>query len=317
MKFNQEILDAVFKCPKCKSERKLTITGDVIFCSECSQEYKIIDGVPCLFVKENLPDNFDKQTAFFNAESIKRSHGESFKIDAWQRKYIEVFEDYSGVSCAHEFVSSSDVPPFEGYLLDNGCGSGYMTVGLAGKYKMVVSCDLTLSNLLILERNLEKSNLDNVILCCCSSDNLPLKSGIFDDCCMNAVLEHIPNEKSAISELSRVLKPDGKQMLVLPLMYRYLNPLLLLPNIFHDKMIGHLRRYDEKSIYNKFKFSFNIEKIFYTGHTKKAFKILMNSALNVSFDWDKVEEEDMRKQNVKRYASNIACLLKRKLEGKI
>lgn len=49
--------------------------------------------------------------------------------------------------------------------------------------------------------------------------NIQFEDGSFDYVIAGMVLEHIPDEKKALSELMRVLKPDGKVVLTIPVAY--------------------------------------------------------------------------------------------------
>jgi len=51
----------------------------------------------------------------------------------------------------------------------------------------------------------------------CDLTNIPLESNSFDVILCNHVLEHIPNDRAAMRELARVMKPNGWAMLQVPL----------------------------------------------------------------------------------------------------
>ena len=74
-----------------------------------------------------------------------------------------------------------------------------------------------------------------------TEDNLfdltPNTYGLFDTIILIHVLEHIENDKEAVSHLHSLLKPGGKILIEVPAM----------PSLFsvHDKMLGHFRRYNK------------------------------------------------------------------------
>jgi SAM-dependent methyltransferase len=93
-----------------------------------------------------------------------------------------------------------------------------------------------------------------------TNDNLfdltPSSYGLFDTIILIHVMEHIDEDKKAISHLYSLLKPGGKILIQVP-------ALEFLYSI-HDKMLGHFRRY------NKYNFKemvdqdiYKIEKLFY------------------------------------------------------
>ena len=186
-----------------------------------------------------------------------------------------------------------------------------MAIEIAKTCQTVIACDLTMMSLQRLKNNLEKLKITNVVLCCCSADNLPFKSGLFDSCCMNAVIEHVPKEDRAIAELARMIKANGLLMMVAPLKYQFLNPLLLPINMIHDRLIGHLRRYDDKSIRKKFSTNFQLETIWYTGHTTKVIQTIVNM-IKLVFNERQIESDDKKKEHKKWWASNICWQMKRK-----
>ncbi|MDD5594869.1 MAG: class I SAM-dependent methyltransferase [Candidatus Omnitrophica bacterium] len=63
-----------------------------------------------------------------------------------------------------------------------------------------------------------KDNLGvkNMELVSCSALNLPFSDGYFDFVYSSSVLEHIKNRDQALSEIRRVLKPDGVMILTVP-----------------------------------------------------------------------------------------------------
>lgn len=46
--------------------------------------------------------------------------------------------------------------------------------------------------------------------------NIPFEEGVFDLVICNHLLEHVPNDRDAMRELYRVLKPNGKAILLVP-----------------------------------------------------------------------------------------------------
>ena len=90
--------------------------------------------------------------------------------------------------------------------------------------------DISSKSLKILESKgakIELSALDN---------KLPYFSGFFDLVCMFEVLEHLPNDKYVLKEISRILKKDGILIISFPLHMAKYND--------YDRFVGHIKRYD-------------------------------------------------------------------------
>lgn len=69
---------------------------------------------------------------------------------------------------------------------------------------------------------------------------LPFPDGVFQVVCAFEVLEHIPDDKTAMAEIARVLRPGGVLFLSVPV-----NPQLFTA---FDTVCGHVRRYDARAL---------------------------------------------------------------------
>lgn len=284
-----------FCCPKCGSD--LTVSTDAFQCRACSTTYQCFQGIPVLIDLENLPSNFIQQIRYFEREA-RSDFAETYSLQEWQNSYIQRFT--SNFTIRKEQV-----------LIDCGTGSGYMAIELAKRGATVLACDLTLHSLLRLRNIAQQMDLTNIQCVCCSADSLPFRNDSADYFISNAVLEHIPKEEKSIREINRVCKRDAGLMVTVPLSYTYLNPLLLPVNYIHDKRIGHLRRYDVKSLTVKFS-GWNFVRIYYSGHFIKVIKVLINLLVKI-FDEAKMEHNDREKDNKKWGASNIIVVFNRRI----
>lgn len=99
------------------------------------------------------------------------------------------------------------------YLLDLGCGEGaFLRAILLTKISNVVKIGLDFS-----WQACSAGNLPGQIETTVGTlDALPLKSDTFDVITMWHVLEHVRQPKQALSEVKRLLKPDGKVILACP-----------------------------------------------------------------------------------------------------
>ena len=65
---------------------------------------------------------------------------------------------------------------------------------------------------------------------------LPFKAGIFDHTICSEVLEHLADDRKALQELARVLKPSGQLIITFPHRKFYFT--------YDDHFVKHLRRYE-------------------------------------------------------------------------
>lgn len=259
--------------------------------------YKINKDIPVLIDENKINEHLRNQIKYFEDEMLETF--DNYKIEEWQKNYVNLFLD-----------NFSDV---KGKLiLDCGSGSGYLSIELAKRGAFVISCDLTLMNLVKLKDTAKQLGLENnIAFVCCSAEDLPFKDNIFDYFISNAVIEHLPREIEAIKEIDRVTKKDGGVMITVPLSYKYLNPILLPVNYIHDQRIGHLRRYNQEILINKFN-NFKLKNTYYTGHTAKVIKVLANMLVKKElFSTNNIEKEDSKNSNKKWFASNIICFFER------
>lgn len=262
-----------------------------------NNEYKLNKEIPVLIDENKINEHLRNQIKYFEDEMTDTFN--NYEIAEWQKNYVNLFLD--------NFLDVKNK-----LILDCGSGSGYLTIELAKRGAFVISCDLTLMNLVKLKETAKQLGLEkNIAFVCCSAEDLPFKDNIFDYFISNAVIEHLPREIEAIQEIDRVTKKNGGLMVTVPLSYKYLNPILLPVNYIHDQRIGHLRRYNQEILVSKFN-KFKLKNTYYTGHTAKVVKVLANMLVKKDlFSTTNIEKEDSKNSNKKWFASNIICFFDR------
>jgi 2-polyprenyl-3-methyl-5-hydroxy-6-metoxy-1,4-benzoquinol methylase len=100
-------------------------------------------------------------------------------------------------------------------VLDAGCGSGWLSVGLAKEGFCVYAIDLS-------KAQLEKAKFlslhenTHLFLVRASLTNLPFKEEAFDSIVSSDVIEHIPKLNISLFDFSRVLKKKGSLCITTP-----------------------------------------------------------------------------------------------------
>jgi SAM-dependent methyltransferase len=118
-------------------------------------------------------------------------------------------------------------------VLDVGCGTGTMVKHLS-RYGQVFGVDQDFEA----AGYCRERGLDTVVQA--SAGRLPFGDGTFDLVTMLDVLEHIPDEGSALAQAARVIRPGGLFMVAVPA-YRFLWGA-------QDEVSQHQRRYRAKQL---------------------------------------------------------------------
>lgn len=152
-------------------------------------------------------------------------------------------------------------------FLEVGCGLGYFSNIAFKSGAMVTGIDIG-PNLVKINKKLTPKGTFKVA----SASNLPFKDNSFDIVLSTEVIEHVANQKKALSEMSRVVKKGGILVLTTPnKMYKPLFDLLSLMNIrpyhgienwFYKGEIEHFMISKKMKIINNFYFNFFINYAF-------------------------------------------------------
>ena len=101
-------------------------------------------------------------------------------------------------------------------VLDIGCGAGVDSIiaaTMVGPDGRVVGIDLIPEMLERAKENLGKTSIENVTFREGSAEDLPFPEATFDVVISNGVFNLVPDKATALKEVVRVLKPDGRFML--------------------------------------------------------------------------------------------------------
>ncbi|KKP36230.1 MAG: Methyltransferase type 11 [Candidatus Roizmanbacteria bacterium GW2011_GWA2_32_13] len=126
--------------------------------------------------------------------------------DYFIKKYLENRPMFMAIIRSQEAVLFQKYNKLiKGKILDFGCGDGFFAEHVFGKDKINVGLDL-FSNDRIKEA-ISKKIYKTVKLY--DGVTIPYSDNYFNIVVSNCVLEHIPNIKSSLKEIQRVLKPGG------------------------------------------------------------------------------------------------------------
>jgi ubiquinone/menaquinone biosynthesis C-methylase UbiE len=139
-------------------------------------------------------------------------------------------------------------------ILDIGCGEGRHTIKACQQNKtLCVGADFGFNNLietkkkLLFHQDLNDLCCKSIDLSCMDATNLPFKNSSFDIVICSEVLEHIPDDAKAVSELVRILKPGKVLAVSVPRFWPEKICWVLSDEYFNANM-GHVRIYKKNSL---------------------------------------------------------------------
>jgi SAM-dependent methyltransferase len=287
-------LTALLRCPACG--REVELGRDAVTCA-ASHRFPVVEGIP-VFVGEELlatDPQYAGQRRYFDAEF---SGYERYELENWRRSYLERL-------FSRRLIGAS------GPLVDVGVGgSGYTVIEAARAGQAAIGCDLSLEALLKARRFAAAQGLDaQTLWVCCSAEKLPLASGAFATALAVAVIEHVPDDDAALSELARVLRPGGRTWITVPHALWHIALPFRVPNRLHDHRLGHLRRYDAGTLVDAARRAgLEAQEVQFTGHSIKVLQLV--AARSQRF-WSWCERRDLARSHQPRGSMQLSAVFRR------
>lgn len=271
------------RCPRCAGA--VDGDGEQVRCKSCGATFPVVDGVPVLLLETTA--QHVHQQRYFDAEFARYGR---YEIENWRRSFLErIFE-------------ALGIPREDGPYLDVGVGGSGATVIEAARAGMdAVGCDLSVEGVLLAQRHARAEGVDErARFVVCPAERLPFRDDSFACASAVALLEHVEEDRVALAELFRVLRPGGAAWVTVPHAYRYMPPPLWPVYRLHDRRIGHRRHYSERSLRAACA-SVGFEHVAtqFTGHPVKLLQVVLSLA-SPSFRapssraWWRLEQLDRR-----------------------
>lgn len=140
----------------------------------------------------------------------------------------------------------SEVPQDAEWILDAGCGSGWLAAALIPKNRKVISMDISYRNP---EKAVGKTPSPNHFAVAADALALPFKNDSLDCIVASEIIEHIVDPELFIRGLMAALKPGGKLIITTPY-----NEIIRYTMCIHCNQLtphhAHLHTFTEQSIKN-------------------------------------------------------------------
>ena len=107
-------------------------------------------------------------------------------------------------------------------VVDFGCGPGYYTIELAKKAKRVVAVDLSSEMLKKAQNKAEKAGVKNIKFLQSKGTNIQLEDSSVDMVLLVTVYHEVGESEAVLKEFNRILKPEGKLIIVEVIRERHL-----------------------------------------------------------------------------------------------
>jgi SAM-dependent methyltransferase len=235
--FPQSAWDLI-RCPICHSTGKLKQSS--WRCSDCGRSYpkyseivdfRVVSGREDLSFA-HLQATRDEKERVSRALSLAATASFAELVDNYFREFptrpeIERGEKQT-LLCAEGnaqeilFQMGQTVPIAEladrpqSIALEAGCGAAGLTGILAKRFSAVIALDADLDRMVLAEKHCAELGVRNVVLVCAFGESMPIASDAVDFIACIEVLEHATSQPELISELRRILCPDGQLYLTTP-----------------------------------------------------------------------------------------------------
>lgn len=294
----RDSLLALVRCPACGSG--VSERGPDLRCLDNDHAFPVVDGVFVLVDDETLAGDpqYERQRRYFDDEFSRYG---TDRLERWRVSYLARLREAGALNAP---------------VVDVGVGgSGYTVIAAARSGGLAVGCDLSLEGLVRARRAaIAEGVADRTLWLCCSAERLPLADASFASALAIAVIEHVPDDDAALAEAARVLVPGGRAWVTVPHALRKIAPVFRLPNVLHDRRLGHLRRYEAKGLADAAaRAGFSTLDVQFTGHPVKVAQLAgqrLPGRLGNRFWWW-CERRDLRRRRHEAGSMQLSMLFER------
>jgi SAM-dependent methyltransferase len=163
----------------------------------------------------------------------------------WSDELEELHEEASRTHVIDRWTRSAmlrriDPLPPGATVVDVGCSTGYLLEDVSAAYPdaELVGIDLVEAGLRKAHQTLPRARLLHADACA-----LPIADASVDAAVSANLLEHVPDDRRALEEIARILRPDARAAIVVPAGPQTYD--------YYDRFLGHERRYGRGELAGK------------------------------------------------------------------
>jgi len=111
----------------------------------------------------------------------------------------------------YEWIAGALCPPERSRILDIACGGGYLLKEMQSGMRILHGCDISVEALQIAAGEVPEGRF-----AVADAEKLPYTDASFDEAYNLGSLEHFLDMESALCEMRRILKPEGRAVIMVP-----------------------------------------------------------------------------------------------------
>ncbi|MBL7069735.1 MAG: methyltransferase domain-containing protein [Candidatus Omnitrophica bacterium] len=140
-----------------------------------------------------------------------------WRFDKWAHRYDDSILQHFIFRTSHNMlyreIASNNHNGSKIKILDVGCGTGELAHNLARDFSKAEIYGVDISETMI-KKAIAKKGKDNIKFEAGDVEDLPYKDSLFDIIACSHSFHHYLNKDKAMTEMYRVLKPDGRLMII-------------------------------------------------------------------------------------------------------
>jgi ubiquinone/menaquinone biosynthesis C-methylase UbiE len=196
---DKALFRSLFRCPRCGEK----LAADRPACAGCGTKYEDRDGILDFIEADSLDEHNRVEM------TLHDSLADKYEV-RYSRKYAAEYSRYWNEQFTAQLGQGATV------VLDCGCGTGDLARELALHSELVIGIDISFAMLAKGRDALRRLGRENVVWAASPGEHLPLAGESCDAVCYRGALHHIGDDRRALEEARRVLKPGGKLLLSEP-----------------------------------------------------------------------------------------------------